>query len=1142
MVAKIQFRRDTAANWTSANTILSAGELGYETNTNKAKIGDGSTAWNSLDYTVYDPDFADVTNKPTTLAGYGITDAVQSPLSFASIANKPTTLAGYGITDAITSVAFADLTNKPTTLAGFGITDAFNGQFGALANKPTTLAGYGISDAFSGAFSALTGKPTTISGYGITDAFSGSFADLTNRPTTLAGYGITDSFNGQFSQLAGTPTTLAGYGISDAFDGEFTSLANKPTSLSGYGITDNIALLNNPTFTGTPTAPTASSGTNTTQIATTAYVQGSISTFSALSANALIYFSDNAPTTLELGQIWQETDTGALYKCVAGTSVVPLDSSLVTASSSNVTVPAAGASDTRLVLATGLPSGSISLDPPVFIESFTSTGSNDPELTSVTYADNTNANVNSNNIQRASGNALDTKVKSFSYTSTGTNNTSQSFMTITISGKPEWQVQESHVQAKVDAIIDSAPGALNTLNELAAALGDDANFSTTVTNSIATKAPLASPALTGTPTAPTAAANTNTTQIATTAYVQNEIGTPFVKTDLSASNSSFPSGGGTLGYNSTTGVFTFTPPDLSSFLTTVSFANLTGKPTTISGYGITDAFDGAFSSLTGLPTTVAGYGITDAFDGAFSSLSGKPTTISGYGITDAFDGAFSSLTGRPSTISGYGITDALALGTTATTALAGNTTFSFAQITSKPTTIAGYGITDAFDGAYNSLSGIPTTIAHKNADIDIGSNDFITTGKVLFANVYSALSDLPSASTYHGMFAHVHATGAAYFAHGGNWIRLANNSDIFSGAFSSLTGKPTTLAGYGITDAAALASPAFTGAPTAPTAASGTNTTQIATTAFVTTAVSSASGTYTNTSVDAHLNTGTANTNEVLSWNGSDYDWVAQTGGGGGASVSVSETAPSSPSQGDLWFDPSVLKTFVYYNDGTANQWVQSNPTGSGGGGGGGGASVSTSDTAPSSPSDGDLWYNTSTSGLFVYYQDADSSQWVEVVGSSGADGADGASTPARVTTSDSAPSSPTAGDLWYDTDDGGLFVYYADGSSSQWVEIVGPAGADGTGVGSFVEKTSSYTAVAGDKLIVDTSNAVTITLPASATIGDEIRIIDGTGNANTNNITIARNGHKIQGATSDLTVGTERAAFGLVYYNTAQGWLLTER
>ena len=76
----------------------------------------------------------------------------------------------------------------------------------------------------------------------------------------------------------------------------------------------------------------------------------------------------------------------------------------------------------------------------------------------------------------------------------------------------------------------------------------------------------------------------------------------------------------------------------------------------------------------------------------------------------------------------------------------------------------------------------------------------------------------------------------------------------------------------------------------------------------------------------------------------------------------------------------------------------------------------------------------------------------------------------------------------------------------------------------------------------MDTSSAVTITLPASASLGDEIRIIDGTGNAATNNITVARNGHNIESAASNLTIDLNRAAFGLVYYNTAQGWVLTER
>jgi hypothetical protein len=108
-----------------------------------------------------------------------------------------------------------------------------------------------------------------------------------------------------------------------------------------------------------------------------------------------------------------------------------------------------------------------------------------------------------------------------------------------------------YVRTEVANLINSAPGALDTLDELAAALGDDASFAATVTTAIGLKAPIdspaftgtvtgitktmvglgnvineskatafTSPAFTGTPTAPTATGGTNTTQIATTAYVQ----------------------------------------------------------------------------------------------------------------------------------------------------------------------------------------------------------------------------------------------------------------------------------------------------------------------------------------------------------------------------------------------------------------------------------------------------------------------------------------------------------------------------------------------------------------------------------------------------------------------------------------------
>ncbi|WP_337065917.1 phage tail protein [Escherichia coli] len=79
------------------------------------------------------------------------------------------------------------------------------------------------------------------------------------------------------------------------------------------------------------------------------------------------------------------------------------------------------------------------------------------------------------------------------------------------------------VQAALTALINGAPATLDTLKEIAAAINNDPNFSTTINNALALKAPLSSPAFTGTPTAPTAAQSVNNTQIATTAFVKSAI-------------------------------------------------------------------------------------------------------------------------------------------------------------------------------------------------------------------------------------------------------------------------------------------------------------------------------------------------------------------------------------------------------------------------------------------------------------------------------------------------------------------------------------------------------------------------------------------------------------------------------------------
>lgn len=88
--------------------------------------------------------------------------------------------------------------------------------------------------------------------------------------------------------------------------------------------------------------------------------------------------------------------------------------------------------------------------------------------------------------------------------------------------------------------------------------------------------------------------------------------------------------------------------------------------------------------------------------------------------------------------------------------------------------------------------------------------------------------------------------------------------------------------------------------------------------------------------------------------------------------------------------------------------------------------------------------------------------------------------------------------------------------------------------------KSSTYTAVAGDRLVVDTtSGAVSITLPATPSIGDYVTFVDGSTNGfDSNALIVLRNGSKINAATSDLTVTTEGAAFTLVYSGSNRGWV----
>lgn len=123
-----------------------------------------------------------------------------------------------------------------------------------------------------------------------------------------------------------------------------------------------------------------------------------------------------------------------------------------------------------------------------------------------------------------------------------------------------------------------------------------------------------------------------------------------------------------------------------------------------------------------------------------------------------------------------------------------------------------------------------------------------------------------------------------------------------------------------------------------------------------------------------------------------------------------------------------------------------------------------------------------------------------------------------------------------------GKFLKYS-ASTGKWIGADASGDAGGGGISWQAVKTSNFNATAGEGYFIDTSGgAVTATLPASPTLGDEVSFIDYAATADTNNITIARNGSNILAAAEDLTVSTERAGFTLVFTDSTQGWILKDK
>ena len=127
-------------------------------------------------------------------------------------------------------------------------------------------------------------------------------------------------------------------------------------------------------------------------------------------------------------------------------------------------------------------------------------------------------------------------------------------------------------------------------------------------------------------------------------------------------------------------------------------------------------------------------------------------------------------------------------------------------------------------------------------------------------------------------------------------------------------------------------------------------------------------------------------------------------------------------------------------------------------------------------------------------------------------------------------------------TDNKGYKLIYLDGVATNTGVFEVPFSNFGQPL-DWITKTGSYTAINQDRIFVDTSGgAVTITLPASPAVGDQVNFVDSRYTFDSNALTVGRNSSKIANATADLVVNTEGAAFGLVFSGSNVGWTYTEK
>jgi len=558
MATRMQQRRGTAAQWTGANPTLAAGEIGYETDTGKFKIGNGSSTWSALNYyvdanAILDgaPGVLDTLNELAaalgddpafiTTVGTNLSNHTNATTSVHGIEDTADLATQQFVTDAVSNAEV-----DQSTLAGAGIDwNSGTGQFD-IDNTVATLDG--VQTLTNKTLDSNTVATTQLLADSSTKVATTEFvhnrlaALLDNAPSTL------DTLN----ELAAALADDENFAATIATDiGNLTTTVDGKLSLSGGTMAGTIILQADPINVNDAATKNYVDNTSTTA------ASGAVSSHNALTTN-VHGIADVGELATE-SYVGDEIDTHALATNVHGiadaisnhnngnlnvhgiadTSALALSTDIeahrldttsvhgIADTADLVLTGDARLSDTRTptddsVSTAKIVNSAVTADK-LAGDSVTTAKIEDGAVTSAKIANGTivDADISASAAiaqSKISGLTTDLAAKApladptFTGTVSGITKSMVGLGNVdntSDANKPVSTAQASAIAtakseaiadatAQVNAVIASAPAALNTLDELAAALGDDANFATTVTNSLATKAPLASPTFTGT--------------------------------------------------------------------------------------------------------------------------------------------------------------------------------------------------------------------------------------------------------------------------------------------------------------------------------------------------------------------------------------------------------------------------------------------------------------------------------------------------------------------------------------------------------------------------------------------------------------------------------------------------------------------